>query len=128
MALIKNNIAKLKESDAWSFLLFALFRTREIPEYTSLSELIYILDKDCLLKLCEYFGGQTISIPTITELEEMIYGLLLYELIDVDKLSEEEALKKLPENTLNKKQLQQAYIKIKEVLTAYEFNVRGSIS
>ena len=58
MALIKNNLNKLTESDIWSFILFALFKMREIPEYTSLSELVYILDKTTLLKLCEYFGGQ----------------------------------------------------------------------
>ena len=40
----KNNLNNLKETDVWSFILFALFKMREIPEYTSLSELIYILD------------------------------------------------------------------------------------
>lgn len=125
MALIKDNLNRLKESDAWSFLLFALFRMREIPEYTSLSEFVYILDKDTLLKLCEYFGGQTITIPTITELEEMVYGLLLYNLIDVEKFSETEALSKLPVNTLNNKNIKQAYVKIKETLNTYEFTLRG---
>ena len=125
MALIKDNLNKLKETDAWSFLLFALFKMREIPEFTSLSELVYILDKTTLLKLCEYFGGQTLTIPTITELEEMIYGLLLYNLIEVDKLTEEEAFSKLPVNTMNVKNLKQAYIKIKETLDTYEFSLRG---
>ena len=126
MALIKNNINRLKESDVWSFLLFALFKMREIPEYTSLSELVYILDKDCLLKLCEYFGGQTLVIPTIDELEEMLYGLLLFNLIEVEKFTEEEAIAKLPSNTQEKKQLKQAYVKIKEVLNMYDFTMRSN--
>lgn len=125
MALIKNNINRLKESDIWSLILFAVFKLREAPEYTSLSELIYILDKDCLLRLCEYFGGQTITIPTISELEEMIYGLLLYNFIAVEKLSETEAFEKLPQHALDKKQIKHAYLKIKDVLESYEFSSRG---
>ena len=126
MALIKDNLNKLKESDAWSFLLFALFKMREIPEFTSLSELVYILDKSALLKLCEYFGGQTLTIPTINELEEMVYGLLLYNFIDIEHLSETEAFSKLPQNTFSNKRLKQAYVNIKETLNTYEFSLRGS--
>jgi hypothetical protein len=49
-----------------------------VPDYMVLSELVYVLDKDNLLKLCEYFGGSTIKIPTIKELESIVYSLLLY--------------------------------------------------
>lgn len=126
MATINNNLNNLKESDIWSFILFALFKMREIPEYTSLSELIYILDKPNLLKLCEYFGGQTISIPTIEEIELMIYGLLLYELIEVEKLSYEEANNKLPTTiAASSKKIRHCYLKIKNILANYDLSARG---
>ena len=64
-------MAKLKYIDVYSLMLFAMFKLRDIPEYASLSEMVYILDKDSLLKLCEYFGGLTIKIPTIEELESI---------------------------------------------------------
>ena len=53
---IKEELAKLKDIDVYSLMLFAMFKLRDIPEYASLSEMVYILDKDSLLKLCEYFG------------------------------------------------------------------------
>ena len=68
----------LKSQDIYSLILFALYKLREIPEYSTLSELAYIVDKENLLKLCEYFGGTTIHIPTIDELESILYSLLLY--------------------------------------------------
>ena len=76
---IKEEVNKLKSQDIYSLMLFALFKLKDVPEYSSLSELVYILDKDSLLKLCEYFGGMTIKIPTIKELESMVYLLLLYQ-------------------------------------------------
>lgn len=126
MATIRNNLNNLKETDVWSFILFALFKMREIPEYTSLSELIYILDKPSLLKLCEYFGGQTITIPTIEEIEMMIYGLLLYELMEVEKLSYEEASSKLPTTVATStKKIRYCYLKIKHILANYDLSSRG---
>lgn len=57
-----------------------------IPEYSSIAELVYILDKDNMLNLCEYFGGQTIKIPTIKELESLVYSLLLFQYTKIDNM------------------------------------------
>ena len=65
---IKTELENLKEKDIYSLMLFALYKAQEIPEYASLSQLAYILDKDNLLKLCEFYGGLTIKIPTVKEL------------------------------------------------------------
>ena len=75
---IKTEIAKLKEMDVYSLMLFALYKIKDIPEFSTLSEMAYVLDKDNLLKLCEYFGGLTIKIPTVEELQSIIYALVLY--------------------------------------------------
>ena len=124
--MIKNNLDKLKEADIWSFILFALFKMREIPEYTSLSELIYILDKSSLLKLCEYFGGQTITIPTIEELETMLYGLVLYDLMEIKNLEYDEAITHLPTTVSTSiKKIRYSYLKIKNILSSYDFSGRG---
>ena len=49
---IKQELNKLKEMDVWSLMLFVLYNYQNIPEYSSISELAYILDKKNLLKLC----------------------------------------------------------------------------
>ena len=87
---IKENLLTLHDMDRWSLILFVLYKLKNIPEYSTISELAYVLDKDNLLKLCEYFGGITIKIPTVDELELLIYSLVLYQyvnivLIDYDK-------------------------------------------
>ena len=84
---IKTEIARLKEMDVYSLMLFALYKIKDIPEFSTLSEMAYVLDKDNLLKLCEYFGGLTIKIPTVDELQSIIYALVLYQYVDIDGLS-----------------------------------------
>lgn len=55
--MIRNNIENLKQTDFYSLLLFSLFKMTDIPEYSSISQLAYVLDRENLLNLCEYFGG-----------------------------------------------------------------------
>ena len=59
---IKTELDKLTTSDIYSLMLFALYKSNELPEYSTLSQLAYILDKEHLLQLCEVFGGLTINL------------------------------------------------------------------
>lgn len=122
---VKSEVSKLKETDIWSLLLFVLFKIKDTDEFSSLSELAYILDKNSLLKLCEYFGGSTITIPTIDELEHLVYGLLLYQYVDIDKLDYNDALAKIYSEGTSKAEIKLAYKKIKETLDTYTFTSRS---
>ena len=62
---IKQELNKLKEPDIWSLMLFVLYKVKDVPEFSGLSELAYIMDKKSFLKFCEYFGGCTIAVPKI---------------------------------------------------------------
>ena len=42
---IKKELSKFSEIDIWSMMCFVLFNVKQIPEYASISELCYILDK-----------------------------------------------------------------------------------
>lgn len=117
-------IAKLKSIDIYSFMLFALFKIRDIPEYSAISELAYVLDKDNLLKLCEYFGGLTITIPTIEELQSIIYALILYQYVDVDKMSYDDAIKIIGGTADDVRAIRKTYAQIKDILDNYELSVR----
>ena len=118
---VKEDLAKLNEVDSYSLILFVLYKLREVPEYSAISELAYVLDKSNLLKLCEYFGGLTIKIPTIEELEEIVHSLLLYQYANIDNMSFEEALKLLGKRTTDIRIVKRNYKKIKEVLEQYTF-------
>lgn len=121
---IKNNLATLKDTDIWSLILFALYKIRNIPEYSSLSELVYILDKSSVLKLCEYYGGMTLRIPTVDELEYLVYVLVLYQYVNVDKVPYEEAIKQIGFKSSELRRVKADYNKVCEVLSNYEFSTR----
>lgn len=122
---IKDEIATLKDTDIYSLMMFVLFKIKDIPEYSALSELSFILNKESLLTLCEYYGGLTIKIPTIQELELLINALLLYQLIDVQGNSYETAIKILGSGSSELRVIKQTYLKVREVMSNYEFKPRA---
>lgn len=122
---IKNELSNLKENDVWSFLLFALYKIRDIPEYSGLSELAYILDKSNLLNLCEYFGGLTITIPKIEELENLLCGLLIYQYTHVERLTEEEAFNSLSARNVDLKAVRECYYRLSDLLQDYDLTSRA---
>lgn len=124
---IKNELSNLKELDIWSLMLFVLFKVKDIPEYSSISELAYVLDKKNMLKLCEYFGGSTLRIPTIEELEVLIYGLLLYQYVEIENIPYETALELVVRNTTDIKAVRSCYVKLREVLEQYQFTSRSRL-
>lgn len=124
---IKEELNKLKRLDIWSLMLFILYNFQEIPEYSSISELAYVLDEKNFLKLCEYFGGQTIKIPTIDELELTIYAMLLYQYIDMEHVKESEAIKLLRVDTFKEKAIKNTYDALRRTLSAYRIAPREKL-
>ena len=126
MGLIKNNLENLKDSDILNFVLFTLYKLHDTEEYGAISELAYILDKTNLFRLCEYYGGLTITIPTISQLEILLNALLLYKYIDIDNHDFDNALSMLRSN-IDVAETKKCYFKIREVLSTYEFSMRGKL-
>jgi len=119
---IHKELDKLTSSDIYSLMLFALYKANEVPEYSSLSQLSYILDKSNLLKLCEFYGGTTIYIPTIYELETLLNALLLYQKVDIEHRELEEELDKMRASTGTTTEIRKFYLLLKDVLNKYSFN------
>lgn len=124
---IKQELSKLKKIDVWSLMLFVLYNFQKIPEYSAISELAYILDEKSMLKLCEYFGGQTIKIPTIDELEITLYAMLLYQYIDIENMSEEDAISAITIDKSLLKSVKSCYATMKNILKNYDLTSRGAI-
>ena len=83
--------------------------------------------KKNLLKLCEYFGGQTLKIPTIDQLEETIYGMLLYQYIDIENMTEKDAIDLLIKDPSKETAIKNCYKTLKYVLRNYNISSRGRI-
>lgn len=119
---LKDALNNLSSNDIYSLMLFALYKLRDVPQYSALSELVYILDRESLLKLCEYYGGLTIKIPTINDIESVVYSLILYEYVDVEGMKYEDAIKKLGYKTTDLRKIKSDYIALKTVLKDFSFN------
>lgn len=119
---IKEELNQLKETDVYSMLLFVLYQMKNLPEYSVLSELAYILDKQNLLNLCEYFGGLTIEIPTIDELESLLNSLLMYQYIDIEGLSYNDAVNKIGFNSFDLRKIKKDYSRLSKILENYSFS------
>lgn len=119
---IRTELDALHDNDIYSMLLFALYKATDTAEYSSLSQLAYILDKDNLLKFLEFFGGLTIKVPTIEDLENLVYGLLLYQQVDIEKTSYDDALNTIKLKCSNSDAVEDGYSVIKECLKNYNFN------
>ena len=119
--MIKSNIENLKQTDFYSILLFSLFKMIDNPEYSSLSQLCYVLDEENLLNLCEYFGGQTITIPTTSELESLVYSLLLYQYVNIDNMDYEQAIELIGHKPCELRKVKKQYRALCKVLETYTF-------
>ena len=119
--MTNTDIKTLKDTDCYSLILFCLYKLIDVPEYSSLSELVYVLDKQNLLNLCEYFGGQTITIPTIDELEALTYALLLYQYVNVEKKDYAESLELIGNDSKDLRLVKKSYTKLCEIIEKYTF-------
>lgn len=119
---IKTELEQLSKADIYSLMLFAMYKVNEAPEYSALSQLAYIVDKDNLLRLCQYYGGQTITIPTIEELEAFLTALLLFQQVDIEHQDYDTAATVLVQKGADSQMLIRNYKIVKELLKNYNFN------
>lgn len=122
---LQRGLNSLKEQDLYSLSLFCLYKLMGTNEYSSLSELAYILDKDNLLNLCEFFGGQTLYIPTPEELETLTYSLLLYHYVKIEHMDYAEGLKLIGHESKDLRAVKSSYAKLCDVLKDYTFTGRA---
>jgi len=122
---INKELNNLESTNIYSLMLFAMYKLINIPEYSTLSELVYILNKDDFLNLCEYFGGTTIKIPTIHELKSLTYALLLYQYVNIDNIEYNEALKLIGHDSNELREVKTNYANLCEVLKNYKFDLNG---
>lgn len=124
--MIKQELDKLNQQDIYSLILFTLFKIKDIPEYSAISELAYTLDKNNFLNLCEHFGDTTITIPTLDELENLLYALLAYQYIEIEHKDSDEvfnSFKSLYEG-ISVQNIKRSFKSICEVLKNYKFDLR----
>ena len=124
----KSNILKsldaLNEKDVYSLMLFVLYCLKDAPEYSALSELVYAVDKESLMNLLSIFGGTTIRVPTIHEMNVIVSALTLYNLCNLKGMMLHNALKEVERPDIQTKELMEAYSTIMEVMENYDIDIK----
>lgn len=113
------DVKMMSENDIYSLILYAIYKCTKDPEYSTLAELIYTLDRKHLVKLCKVFGGCTIKIPTLEELKVYSCGLLVYNLIN-EGMSLTEALHTTGLDSKDYSKVMSVYKIIEKVADEYE--------
>ncbi len=123
---MKSNIVKslneMNEKDIYSMMLFALFKLSNNPKYSTLSELVYLVDKESLLRLISVFEGITITIPKLTEFKTLVSALELYQMVNLENMDFKTALKQVKTEDVFEGEIKQTYFAICEVLQDYDFS------
>lgn len=125
----KGNIDKaleeLNKQDIYSLILFVLYRLKNVSEYSILSELVYILDNDSFSRFMSYFEGQTIKIPKIQDLKDIVNALLFYEKKINSSLTDEEILNDLNIPKCESEKINSTLNLISEIVKEYDFKRGG---
>lgn len=119
----KADYDKLHLSDIYSLMLFVLYKLKDIPEYSILSELCYLLDGNNLTRLLTYFAGRTVTFPTEAEFAKMANAMLMFQYINIEGDSFVAAQSRL--NDLTKKQkdeVSELYLKILPIMKQYNID------
>ena len=111
----------LDKDDIYSLMLFTLYKLRDMPEYLTLSELCYVLDSSNLPRFLSFFGGMTLQVPTLKDMRLVLAALKIYQYVNVDHGEFEEAIKASVTDDMAIDEVKDAYIKICEVMSNYEF-------
>ena len=92
--MIDRDLNRLNQSDVYSIICELLYALRDDDSYGVLSELAYILDKDSFVRFIKYFGGTTITVPTLDEFKATIKVIQLYHYFNIENMSWKDALVK----------------------------------
>lgn len=115
----KKDLDSLSSKDTYSLVMFVLFKLRSIPEYAILSQLVYLLDEKSFIKLLKYYAGETITIPTLEELEVIIKTLNLYHSVEIEGQDFDDALDNLDEEDQPK--VKKVYNRVRKIMEKYSF-------
>ena len=120
MRQVTKDLNILKEDDLITIILYCLYKFTKDPDYAAISELAYTVDKDSLYKLCATYGGCTIRIPTLKEYRNIVKVMLIFQYVNSDGLSFEEACKKADVGDMSLESISEIYSIMSEVIESYE--------
>jgi len=119
------DISFLNKKDTYSFLFSALYAADADPNYMLLSDLLYVLDEKTFKNFVSLFEGQTISVPSIDRISEMMIAIMIYTYHDVDKRPLDIVMKDLGLSVQSGTQGTSEYRKLKQLIKDKKVELGG---
>lgn len=120
MRQITKDLNKLEENDLITIILYCIYKFTDDPEYATISELAYTLDKDSLYNLCATFGGTTLKIPTLEEYRNMVKVMLIFDYVNSCDMTFTDACEKVGVTDDELESITNMYTIMMRVLDSYE--------
>lgn len=92
--MIDRDLSRMSQSDIYSIVCELLYVIKDDPKYSAMSELAYILNQESFIKFIKYFGGTSITVPTLDEFKQTLRVMQLYHYFNVQNMSWKDALVK----------------------------------
>lgn len=121
---LDKDLYKLTQPDVYSLICELLYVLKDNPKYSTISELAFILERESFIKFIKYFGGTTITVPTLDEFKEVIRLLLLYQAVEIDKMPWRKALEDAGIELEQSRSAQRKLALLKKALNDYRLGDR----
>ncbi len=115
------SIREMEEKDVYSIMLFALYKLTEDTKYSTISELVYLLDKESLLRFLSVYEGITIKVPKLSELKTLLAGMEVYNRVNLGDEDFNLVIKDVKTSDMFESEIKDAYFTICDVLKGYDF-------
>jgi len=123
----KNNIVdslnKLKEEDVYGKLLMILYKLKDDEKYSTLSSLIWALDKNSLLNFLTIFEGVELKVPKISDLKLIVGALQVYQLVQLESKELETSIDDVLTSEMSRSELKDTYFRVCRVVNEDMTNV-----
>lgn len=122
---LDKDLYKLTQPDVYSLICEILYVLKDNPKYSTVSELAFILERESFIKFIKYFGGTTLTVPTLDEFKEVIRLLLLYQAVEIDKMPWRKALEEAGFDLEQSRSAQRKLALLKKALKDYRLGDRN---
>lgn len=127
MSSLPRSLPDLDNDDLYSMSMMLLYASKDNPRYSTLSELMFILDHDNFLNFIKYFEGQTIEVPSLSDISESLKALLLYQYVEIEHQDFYQAMELVGIPREQSREAKKILNKFKKTVERYNYKIGGTI-
>ena len=115
---IVDSLNKLKAEDVYGKILLILYKLKDDEKYSTLSSLIWALDRENLLNFLTIFEGVEMKVPRIQDLKQIVSALEVYRLVTFENKELDESIESVATSEVSQQELKDIYYRICHVMSS----------